>query len=118
LGAQITDFSYWNLTLITMFLIAKLVLVEVVSLLPLTQWKSSIMEINAFSRVVSAILAISAISLIGIIWWNYHPGNSQVLSNISNSLLFVGIKVIIFTLGIFLINRAMMFGAMRPGVES
>src|SRR5262249_47313600 len=49
LGAQITDFSYWNLTLITMFLIAKLVLVEVVSLLPLTQWKSSIMEINGFS---------------------------------------------------------------------
>jgi hypothetical protein len=105
LGAQITDYSYWNLTLITMFLIAKLVLVEVIMLLPLIQAEDDAAVLDQFANNLSAAFSLSIIALLAVIWWRYSPGQQSLLSNLSTDLLFIGIKVIVVTLGLLLINQ-------------
>ncbi|KAF0249727.1 MAG: hypothetical protein FD167_875 [bacterium] len=101
LGGQITDYSYWNLTVIISFLTSKLIIVESIGLLILTE---STREINSIARLVVGIFSLGIIILIAVICAYYQPGNQQFLSNISSSLLFIGIKIIIFSLTLLLIN--------------
>lgn len=101
LGAQITDYSYWNLTIIISFLVSKLVIVESIGLLVLTE---SAKEINSFARLIAGIFSLAIALLVTVVYFSYSPGNQQFLSNISSSLLFIGIKLVVFFLALLLIN--------------
>lgn len=101
LGAQITDYSYWNLAIIISFLVAKLVIVESIGLLTIN---GSTVKINNPSNSIVGTFSLAITILIAIVWCYYKPGNQQFLSNISSSLLFIGIKILVFSLALLLIN--------------
>jgi hypothetical protein len=101
LGGQITDYSYWNLTIIISFLVSKLVLVESIGLLFL---RNICNKLDYTVRLLVGVFSITILILLGLAWYRYSPGNQQFLANISSTLLFIGIKTVIFTLGLLLTN--------------
>lgn len=101
LGSQITDFSYWNLAIIISFLLSKLVLVESIGLSLLSRLSANI---NLTIKLVLGVFSLATVTLLGLAWYRYSPGNQQYLANISSTLLFIGIKTVVFTLSLLLTN--------------
>jgi hypothetical protein len=104
LGAQLIDYSYWNLLLISLFLMAKLILVEMIMLLPLLQMGYRQSNITPFVKVLSSTLVVAISVLVVLIWWQYMPGNQNNLSILATDLLFIGTRLVVFSLSILLIS--------------
>jgi hypothetical protein len=89
---------------IAIFLSAKLLLVELLLLFPLTHFAELSTSLGNFTRHLANQIILAIVLLMGLIWWQFAPGNQQLLSLLATTLLFLGVKLVVISLSALLLN--------------
>ncbi|MBX7220418.1 MAG: alkaline phosphatase family protein [Blastocatellia bacterium] len=103
IGAHITDYSNWNLSVIFVLLTAKLMLVELTTLFPLLYHGRTALDLKRMETRIPAIFSAGLLVFLLATWWQYAPVNRQILPIFVSNLLFVGIRVVAYTLSVFVV---------------